>query len=83
MKLTDGTRTIEIIMKVQQDNRHSPDWSNDFFEAAKLKYNPETDAYTVEDIDYCIDQANDWKESIGDFSGEEPNENKTVFIAEL
>jgi hypothetical protein len=34
-------------------------------------------------VDYCIDQANDWKNSKGDFSGDEPNENNTVTVEEI
>lgn len=36
MKLTDGKRTVEIIMMEWNGNRWNPDWSMDFFAAGKL-----------------------------------------------
>ena len=83
MKLTDGKRTVKISMVIWQENGYSPDWSNDFFVAGLLPYEEETDAYVVNDVDYCIDQAHDWEKSKGDFSEDQPNENNTVFIEEL
>lgn len=84
MKLTDGKKTVEIRMCVWEGNRYSPDFSNDFFEnAGYLPYDDEIDAYKVEDVDYCIDQARDWEKSKGDFCDDVPNENNTVFVDEL
>lgn len=80
MKITDGKKTVEIRMMVWDGSGYSPDWSADFFCAGSLPYNDETDTYTVEDVDYCIEQAYDWRDSKGDFSDDTPNENNTVFV---
>lgn len=83
MKITDGKKTVEIKMMVWSESGYSPDWSLDFFQAGGLPYNDETDTYTVQDVDYCIEQAMDWKKSEGDFSGDEPNEDNEVFVEEV
>lgn len=66
MKLTDGKRTVEITMQEWDGSQWGLDWSLDFFEAGNLEHNEETDAYTVEDVEYCIEQAMDWKNNTGD-----------------
>lgn len=50
---------------------YTPDFSRDFFEAGGLPYDEEKDVYKVEDVDYCIDQAMNWKDGIGDFCCDE------------
>lgn len=70
-KLVSGNRLIEIEMQMWNGTQYTPDWSNDFFEVGTLKYDKNLEAYEVEDIDYCIDQANDWMNKEGDFYGEE------------
>lgn len=65
MYLTDRTRLIKIEMQVwgwKGSDGFSPDWSNDFFESGCLPYDGELDAYEVEDIDYCIEQAQEWED---------------------
>lgn len=79
-RLTDGKKTVEIEMMVWEGNGYTPDWSNDFFEIGNLEFDEDVGAYKVVDVDYCIDQAADWRKSIGDFSDDEPNENNTVFV---
>lgn len=69
MKLTDGKRTVDIIMMEWDGNRWNPDWSMDFFAAGKLA-NDETGASIVEDVYYCIEQAMDWKYNRGDYIDE-------------
>lgn len=69
MKLTDGKRTVDIIMMEWNGNRWNPDWSMDFFAAGKLAHD-ETGASIVEDVDYCIEQAMDWKYNRGDCADE-------------
>lgn len=69
MKLTDGKRTVEIIMMEWSGKRWAPDWSMDFFDTGKLA-DDETGAYTVEDVYYCIEQAMDWKYNRGDCADE-------------
>ena len=79
-KLTDGKKTVDIEMMVWEGNGYTPDWSKDFFEVGNLEYDEKLEAYKVRDVDYCIEQASDWRKSIGDFSDCEPNENNTVFV---
>ena len=71
VRLVSGNRIVEITMQTWTGTEYTPDWSRDFFEVGTLKYDAELDAYEVEDIDYCIDQAMDWKNKDGDFYGEE------------
>lgn len=58
MKLTDGKKTVEIKIQRWNGSGYDPDWSADYFAAGSLPYNDETDTYTVEDVDYCIEMAN-------------------------
>ena len=66
-RFTDGTRTVEITMKVWHDGQYSPDWEADFFDVGSLPYDEDTDTYTVQDVDYLIDQAMDWQQGTGDY----------------
>lgn len=59
MKLTDGKRTVEIIIVRWDGFRHGPDWSQDYFNAGSLPYDEETNTYTVPDVQYCIDITRD------------------------
>lgn len=70
-KLVSGNRMVAIEMQTWDGNQYTPDWSSDFFEVGNLNYNKDLDAYEVEDVDYCIDQANDWMYKEGDYYGEE------------
>lgn len=79
-RLTDGKKTADIEMMVWEGSSYTPDWSYDFFEVGSLEYDEELGAYKVKDVDYCIDQAADWRKSTGDFSDDEPNKNNTVFV---
>ena len=76
MKMTDGKKTVEITMKVWNDfnTGYSPDWSNDFFNAGILPYDEGEDFFIVDDVDYCIEQAEEW---------EAEDENNAVFVEEL
>ena len=67
MRLTDGTKMIEIEMVVRDGDNVSADWSGDFYGGAK--YDEGLDAYLVDDVDYAVEQALDWKYSSGDFRG--------------
>ena len=60
MKITDGKRTVKIRMMIWQGNGYSPDWANDFFDAGLLPYDEEAEAYIVNDVAYCIEQAQEW-----------------------
>ena len=66
-RLTDGKKTVEITINNWTGDGYTPDWSADFFDAGCLHYNEELDAYQVEDVDYCVDQAQDWKNNAGDY----------------
>lgn len=79
-RLTDGKKTIEISLVIFEGNGWTPDWSNDFFSVGSLPFDEEKQAYVVEDVDYCIEQALDWKNSVGDFADDEPNENNEVYV---
>lgn len=58
MKITDGKKTVEIRIQRWNGSGYDPDWSNDYFTAGALPYNEDTDTYTVDNVDYCIDAAN-------------------------
>lgn len=83
MKITDGKKTVNIRMMTWEGSGYSPDWSLDFFEAGGLPYDEEKDVYTVENVDYCIEQAEEWKNTNTGFNGDQPQENNQVFIEEL
>lgn len=84
MKLTDGIKTIDIRMVIWDDDASSygPDYAPDFFEAGGLPYDDDRDAHTVEDLDYCIEQANDWASGWGDYAPAdwENVDNRKVFV---
>ena len=83
MKITDGKKTVNIRMAIWEGTGYSPDWSADFFCAGGLPYDDETDTYTVPDVDYCIEQAEDWAAIRGDVCDDMPNDTKTVFVEEI
>lgn len=65
--LTDGKRTVGICMLIWNGTSYGPDWSNDFFEVGALSMNDDG-AYTVQDVAYCIEQAEDWENKRGDYA---------------
>lgn len=81
-RLTDGKKTAEIRMTEWTGNGYGPDWSNDFFEVGALKYDPSTEAYQVEDVDYCVVQAQDWAAAKGDYREDEDinTDNRSVDV---
>ena len=85
-RLFDGTKTAEITMRSWNSNTNSytPDWSNDFFEIGGLEYDDEHEAYKVDDVEYCVEQAQDWEDMEGDFAAdEEPDYIKRHVIAQI
>lgn len=64
MKMTDGKKTVEIIMHMWDGKQYGPDMSADFFDGTEI----------VEDVDYCISQAEDWENYRGDFYDPEAKE---------
>ena len=84
MKMTDGKKTIEIEMVSWNGSGYNPDWSQDFFDAGSLQYDEETNIYKVDDVDYCVEQANDCVNHIGDFyDGEPASEDDFVFVTDV
>lgn len=89
MRLTDGTKTIEIKIKRWNGSGYDPDWSNDYFSAGSLQYDEDVSSYVVDDVDYCIDMANDdgpegacgkYDAATGDYIRDD---NMHVFITEI
>lgn len=80
MKITDGTKTVEIRIQKWNDSGYDPDWSNDYFSAGSLPYDAETDTYTVDDVDYCIDMA---MSELTDEDSEFYDEDMRVFVDEI
>lgn len=66
-RITDGKDTVAIKMTMWNGERHTPDFSGDFFEVGSLAYDEEKEAYIVPDVNYCINRAEDWKNFEGDF----------------
>ena len=84
-RLYDGKKIAEITMNTWTGNGYTPDFSLDFFEVGVLPYDEKRDAYVVDDVDYCIEYAMDWKDSKGDFHDDEPNldNNVDVYVEEV
>ena len=73
MKITDGKMTAEIIMKEQRFGEWpSGNYAFDFFECGGLKQD-DSGVYIVGDVNYCIEQAHDWVNYVGDFSCDDDN----------
>lgn len=84
MKLTDGTKTVEISIRRWNGSGYDPDWANDFFNAASLPYDEETDTYTVADVDYCIDMAQtEARKTVGEDGEDVIDEDMMVFVEEI
>lgn len=86
-RLIDNNRAVEISIREwdEENSQYGPDWAADFFEVGNLKHveNEELElAYVVDDVDYCIEQANDMVAGEGDFAGE-PQPNQFVDVTEL
>ena len=79
MKMTDGKKLVQVTMKIWNGSGYGPDWANEFFETAGLKFDGEVDAFMVDDVDYCIDQMEDWKNCTNDYiDDEDPDGNRYV-----
>ena len=72
-KLTDGKHSVDIYMGYWLGDHYTPDFSDDFFEVGGLQMD-EYGSYVVEDVDYCIGQAEDWCEGRGDYYGAEDDD---------
>lgn len=85
--LVDKNKAVEISIREwdEENTQYGPDWAADFFEVGNLKHveNEELElAYVVDDVDYCIEQANDMVAGVGDFAGD-PQPNQFVDVTEL
>lgn len=74
-RLTDNEKTVEIRMY----GANGVEWADDFFEIGNLEYDEKKNAYMVPDVGYCIEQANDWKNGIGDFAESNPDD-RNVYV---
>lgn len=83
MRLVDRSNLVDIKMRTWDGTNYSPDWSIDFFDAGTLKYNMTLDAYEVDDVDYCIEQATDWGKGVGDFYNPDDIENRDVDVTTI
>ena len=84
-RLIDNNKAVEISIREwdEENSQYGPDWSADFFEVGGLKTVSEPElAYIVDDVDYCIEYANDMVRGEGDFAGE-PQPNQVVLVDEL
>lgn len=86
IRLIDNNKAVEISIREwdEETSQYGPDWSADFFEVGGLKTVDVPDlAYIVEDVDYCIEQANDMVAGAGDFAEDDPQPNQFVDVTEL
>ena len=68
-------------MCVWMGNVYTPDWSIDFF--GPLPYDEKQNAYIVEDVEYCIEQACKWESGIGEYNENLVEEERYVEVAEI
>ena len=86
MTITDGKKTTEITMKVWDVARN--EWkyagenlANDFFNVGALPISNEG-VYVVSDVDYCIEEAQDWEQCIGDHRDDDGDGNGRILAVE-
>lgn len=86
IRLIDNNKAVKISIREWDDesSQYGPDWAADFFGAGGLKTveDPEL-AYIVDDVDYCIEQADDMVAGEGDYSNCDPQPNQFVDVTEL
>ena len=84
--LIDNSKAVEITIRGWDEvgMQYGPDWSNDFFEVGALdSVDGLDDAYFVDDVDYCVEEANDMMAGVGDFAGDGPQPNQFVDVTVL
>lgn len=59
MRIFDGSKVVDIQIRRWEGSGYGPDCSFDYFDAGCLPYDAEADFYRVDDVDYCIDYAQD------------------------
>lgn len=69
IRLTDGHATVTVEMKTWDEHKqcYTPDRAGEFFDVGRLPIDYFRQAYTVEDVSYCLDQACDSMLHMGDF----------------
>ena len=69
IRLTDGYATVTVEMKTwdERNQCYTPDRAPEFFDVGRLPIDPSTQAYKVEDVNYCLDEARDSMLHTGDF----------------
>lgn len=85
VRLIDNNKAVEISIREwdEENSQYGPNWAADFFEVGNLKTVEDDElAYAVDDVDYCIEQANDMVAGEGDFAGE-PQPNQFVDVTEI
>lgn len=85
IRLIDNNKAVEISIREwdEENSQYGPDQSADFFEVGGLETVSEPEiAYIVDDVDYCIEYANDMVAGVGDFAGD-PQPNQVVLVDEL
>lgn len=83
IRLTDGIATVCIEMRHWDEINqcYTPDWSGDFFEVGSLSIDFRRNAYIVDDVNYCIEQAKECLQHVGDFyDGFPGNPGDTLFV---
>lgn len=83
MIISDGKRTVSIVMRVWDGSGYGPDFSIDFFDAGLLPFDSEADTYTVQDVEYCIEQAQDYIAGVGDFSDSPAPDDTVLFVEDI
>lgn len=58
-------------------------WEHDFYEVGGLEIDEESGAYIVDDVEYLIEQANEFMDGIGDFQDYEPGSEKCNLVYDI
>ena len=69
IRLTDGYATVTVEMKTwdERNQCYTPDRAPEFFDVGRLPIDFETQAYKVDDVNHCLDQARDSMLHMGDY----------------
>lgn len=84
--LVDNRKAVEVTIREwdEESMHYGPDWSNNFFEVGALEYvDGLDDAYWVDDVDCCIEQADDMVAGVGDFAVDGPQSCQFVDVTVL
>ena len=73
-------RKVEIEICKWELTRYGTDISTDIFDAGMLEFDANEEAYIVDDCEYLVECANDWKKGIGDYSMEGSHEDFEIFV---